>query len=130
MTKEELLRTWVREVLREELLREEGFNDDRQGSGPEVINHGVSKPGGIGDKGKKRRLVSKQKVLMFTRIIKQTPKIMHVLGLFTTPVEQAQAIVAFASLVGVPSSQIPQLVSDLRNLSRGGQQVPDEEAPQ
>lgn len=60
--------------------------------------------------------LGKVKVRMFFSKLQKHDALMQYLD-FRNPVEQAEAIIKFASLVGVPQSKIPAILASFRQLS-------------
>jgi hypothetical protein len=61
--------------------------------------------------------INRAKVRLFFDKLKKSPTLMSYLN-FTSPVEQAQAITEFSELVGVPSSQVVSLLTQIRRISK------------
>lgn len=60
--------------------------------------------------------VRRAKVRLFFDKLQKSPTLMGYLN-FTSPVEQVEAITSFAELVGVPKSQIVNLLSSIKKIS-------------
>lgn len=61
--------------------------------------------------------IQRARVQLFFQDLEKRPGLMNKLN-FTSPTEQAQAIVKFAQLVGVPTNKIPQIISTLRQTAK------------
>lgn len=62
--------------------------------------------------------LQKARVKLFFDELQKRPTLIQKLDNITGPIEQAQTIIKFAELVGVPSSKIPAIISTLRQASR------------
>ena len=57
-----------------------------------------------------------QKAVKLMDVIKSNNRVTNILATIKTPVAQREVIAAFAELVGVNRTQLPQLISSLKNL--------------
>lgn len=60
--------------------------------------------------------VRRAKVRLFFDKLQKSPTLMGYLN-FTSPVEQVEAVTSFAELVGVPKSQLVNLLSSIKKIS-------------
>ncbi len=80
------------------------------------IPQGVGFNGGKVQAANDQKVLQKAKVTLFFDQLKKNPTLMGYLH-FSSPVEQVQAIVAFADLVGVPKSQLVALLTGIRKVT-------------
>jgi len=105
MNKEQKLRNYIRKLIKEEKtsLKEQG----EEGTPPEANT----------SPGENQQSLERTKVKLFFDALQKSDRLMSLLQ-FQNPIEQAQAIIKFAEIVGVPAGSITGLIQQIRQLHR------------
>lgn len=99
----------IRKALREANDRSPGATDLQATQPKQAPIQKAGKPS--------KKALDQYKVRQFFKKLESSDTLMQLMT-FTTPLQQAQAIVKFAELVGVPEGRIPVVVQQLRALSK------------